>query len=251
MQSLERLLGVLEVLAGANKEGLRATDVMHEIGLSMPTTLRLLEALCQSGLVVLNRRRFVLGPKLVFLGHSAARTFSIERIAHPSIEWLAATTGDTAYFGMRDGTRSVCVIRVLGAYPIKTSTIEVGDRRALGVGGGSLALLAAHSAEEIEELLAVNEKDIAQFPGMTIDRVRREAQEAQRVGYTYAEGHVTPGVHAVGVAVRDPFGNPVGSVTTAAIASRFVDNRKEEVIDATRKAARRIEQDLAGEKRKG
>ena len=39
------------------------------------------------------------------------------------------------------GADAVCIDRRLGSYPVKTLTVEVGTKRPLGIGAGSLAIL--------------------------------------------------------------------------------------------------------------
>jgi len=44
---------------------------------------------------------------------------------------------------VRSGDDAVCADRAIGSYPVKTSVVDVGTRRPLGLGGGSLAMLTA------------------------------------------------------------------------------------------------------------
>ena len=63
---------------------------------------------------------------------------------------LAERTQDTVFLSARDRDEAVCLERVIGDYPIKTLTLSIGDRRPLGVGAGSLALLSALSDRAAE-----------------------------------------------------------------------------------------------------
>src|SRR5690606_19044905 len=112
------------------------------------------------------------------------------------------------------------------------------SRRPLGIGAGSLALLAALPDGEVEELLRQNAPRIAEFPGFSAERIRREAEETRARGYAYTRSHVVQDVHALGVAVRDPLGNAVGAVSVAAISSRFANGRDDEIAAAVLAAAR-------------
>jgi DNA-binding IclR family transcriptional regulator len=145
---------------------------------------------------------------------------------------------------MRDGGYSVCVERVLGHYPVQTLSINVGTRRPLGVGAGPVAVLAALPQDEVDELLRHHAAKIAKFPGLSVDRIRRDVADARMRGYAYTKGHVVKDVNAVGVAIKDAIGNPVGAVTLAAIASRFTGGRLEHVAEAVVNAVRDIEKEM-------
>jgi DNA-binding IclR family transcriptional regulator len=65
---------------------------------------------------------------------------------------IAEATGDTVFLTQRSGLDSVCVDRQEGTFPIKTFTLEIGMRRPLGVGTGSLAILSGLSEEEVKHV---------------------------------------------------------------------------------------------------
>jgi DNA-binding IclR family transcriptional regulator len=246
MQSLERSIGILKALAAAHTAELRLSDVARAVRLSKATTSRILSALCDEGLVETSHetRTFRLGPELAFLGWSAAHSFRLTRIARPVVVRLAETTGDTAFLTVRSGTEAVCADRVSGSYPVKALTMEVGSRRPLGIGSGSLALLAALPDSEIEEILKVNADRLAPFKAVRAARIWREIQQARVRKYAIAEGHVVKEVSGVGVAIKDPRGHPIAAVSVATISSRFQDARQAALIRVTQAAAREIERAL-------
>jgi DNA-binding IclR family transcriptional regulator len=246
MQSLERSIGILKALAAAGTAELRLSDVARAVRLSKPTTSRILSALCHQGFVEASRemRTFHLGPELVFLGWSAAQSFQLTRVARPVIERLAETTGDTAFLTVRSGSEAICADRVTGSYPVKALTMEVGNRRPLGIGSGSLALLAALPDEEIDEILKANADRLVHFKAVRPARIRREIQQARVRKYALAEGHVVKEVSGVGVAIRDPRGHPMAAVSVATISSRFENGRQTAVVRVTQAAAREIERAL-------
>jgi len=243
MQSLERTIGILKALAAAGTGQLRLSDVARAVHLSKPTTSRILSALCHQGLVAASRetKTFHLGPELVFLGWSAAQSFQLTRIARPFLERLAETTGDTAFLIVRSGTDAVCADRVSGSYPVKILTMEVGSRRPLGIGSGSLALFAALQDGEIEQILKINADRLAPFKAVRPARIRREIQLTRARKYALAEGHVVKEVTGVGVPIKDPQGHPIAAVSVATISSRFENGRQAALIRVTQAAAREIE----------
>jgi DNA-binding IclR family transcriptional regulator len=133
---------------------------------------------------------------------------------------------------------------VSGSYPVKALTMEVGSRRPLGIGSGSLALIAALPDDEIEEILKINADRLAAFKAVRPARIWREIQQARVRKYALAEGHVVKEVSGVGVAIKDPRDQPIAAVSVATISSRFESGRQAALIRVTLAAAREIERAL-------
>ncbi|MFD1199886.1 IclR family transcriptional regulator [Brucella gallinifaecis] len=243
MQSLDRFAKILKALAGADKSGLRLSQVARLTGLGLPTTLRLLEALVKQGFAEADRdqKSFSLGPELVFLGMAATRSFPVAQLARDALLNLAGMTGDTAYLTLRSANHTICLDRVLGSYPVQTMTIQVGDQRPLGVGAASIAILATLTEAEADEILLQNQEAFKQFPDITTERIRNDVNKARTLGYAHTQNHVVPDVWAVAHAITDPFGKAIGAVTTAAIASRFKDDRLLFLHETAKIAATEIE----------
>jgi DNA-binding IclR family transcriptional regulator len=237
-------------LATAGTSELRLSDVARAVRLSKPTTSRILTALSHEGLVEASRdtRTFHLGAELVFLGWSAAQSFQLTGLARPVLEKLAETTGDTAFLTVRSGTEGVCADRVSGSYPVKVLTMEVGNRRPLGVGSGSLALFAELPDSEIDQILKLNVDRLAPYKAVRPARIRREVEETRAHKYSLAEGHVVKEVSGIGVAIKDTQGQPIAAVSVATISSRFENGRQAVLIRATQAAAREIERALRDSK---
>jgi DNA-binding IclR family transcriptional regulator len=173
----------------------------------------------------------------------ATQRYGLYPFVAPSLDRLAGATADTIYFSMLSDMDAVCVDRREGAFPIKTLTLRLGDRRPLGIGSGSLALLAAMRDEEIEEVVAAQRSARAHY---AIDdlRLRRMVLETRERGFAVIEGQIIPGMNAVGVALRNSVGAPVAAISVAAITARLDASRQVEVagliqaeIDAIRRAA--------------
>src|SRR5690606_1595522 len=128
----------------------------NETELSKPTAHRLLTGLRHAGMVDYHpdNRLFYPSFKLYRMGQAAGARFDIIQLAGPSLGRIAAATGDTVYLAVRSGDYAVCVARELGAFPIKTLTLNVGDQRPLGLGSNSMVLLASLDDAECERVIA-------------------------------------------------------------------------------------------------
>jgi DNA-binding IclR family transcriptional regulator len=146
-----------------NRVGLRVVDLCRLTGLRRPTAHRLLQCLARENLIVRNARtrNYHLGRLVYELGVTATPSVRLEDICGPHLKALAAATGDMAFLTLRSGLDAVCIGREEGAFPIRTYTLEVGTRRPLGIGAGSLAILAALPEESMLHTVELN----AVFPG--------------------------------------------------------------------------------------
>jgi DNA-binding IclR family transcriptional regulator len=230
VKTIDRAARVLRALASGEQEGLPLREVATACDIGKATAHRLLSALIDAGFAFQDTetRRYRLGAGLSLLAQ-AANQQHLGVLAQPVIRRIADVTSDTVYASIREGVAAVCVGREVGSFPIRTLTLEVGDRRPLGVGSGALALLAFLPDAEIESVLVRNESWIAEFPGYSIAYLREAAAEARRYGFSFVDGRLIPGMNAVGVPVRDGSGNVVAALSVAAIADRVSRDRMSEL----------------------
>ena len=226
VKTVERAASLLRILAAQSTDGGRLSDVARAASLGKSTAHRLLSALVDVGFAAQEAatQRYHLGFELVRLGQSA-RGYEIVELARPALQELAALTEDTVFASIREGAEAVCVDRQVGAFPIRTLTLDVGDRRPLGVGAGSLALLAALPEAERQEVVAANETRLANYPGFDRSALLAFAAEAALRGFALNEGRIVPGMCGVGVAIRDRHGTVYGALSAAAIKERMGPDR--------------------------
>src|SRR5574341_2536181 len=157
-QSIERALTLLREIAAHNRSGSRLLDLATRTGLQRPTVHRMLKCLTTESMVQQDpdSHRYFLGSMMFELGLTAAPRFNLREICQPALARIAEATGDTVFLTQRSGLDSVCLDRREGAFPIKTFTLEIGMRRPLGVGIGSLAILAELQEEDIRNIIASN-----------------------------------------------------------------------------------------------
>lgn len=243
VQTIDRVSHVLKALSERTSDGMRLSDVAEYIGLSKTTALRLLKALIEVGYVEYDeaRKLYRIGYCLFNLGISARR-FHIIELARPCITRIAAATGDTVFLSMRDGQQAHCVDRQTGSYPIRTLTLSVGDRRPLGVGAGSLALLAFEPDAEIERILTGNRDERRDYAAFDDAELRRMVVETRRNGFSINDGHIVNAMNAVGVPVLDQAGHVACALSVAAIRERMTPPRLQELVTQLQTEARDLGQ---------
>ncbi len=245
-QNVARAALVIDALAAARTQGLRLTDVVEKTGLGSATVHRLLAGLAAHGFVDLDRssNRYFVGLKMVSWTAAATERYGLAAYADGELERLCRETGDTVYFSMRSGWDAVCVDRREGAYPIKTLTLALGDRRPLGVGAGSLALLAFQPDSFIEQVVASDEVRRA-AAGIALPKLEEMMAETRQKGFALNEGHLIAGMSGVAIPVRKHDGHAVAAISVAAITTRLTGDRLASVVEGLRAAAAAIEDGAA------
>jgi DNA-binding IclR family transcriptional regulator len=246
VKTIGRAALVLRALAAAPASGLRLSEVTKRVGLGKATVHRLLGALADVGFVEHDEveRVYRLGYALFTLGASARR-FHLVDMARPGLVRLAAATGDTVYLSVRNGDEAVCVDRCTGSFPIRTLTLDIGDRRPLGIGAGSMALLAFESDEEIARVLRVNSLPRRDYHGFDDDTLRRMIADSRKRGFAFNDGRIVSAMTAIGVPVCDSEGRVLAALSIAAIRERMMGKRLDELASLLRDEASELASALA------
>ncbi len=229
-QSLSRALQILRAVAQAGAKGIRASQISAELGLSLPTTHRMLGALNDEALIerVGETKLYRMGPEIFALSARAEGRFSIVNHFDGVLTALAESTADTIFLSIRSGSDSVCVARREGAFPIRTLALDVGARRPIGVGAGSLALLAFAAPEERRKLIAENAERYAKFD-INADEISVLAKRSRALGYALYDSRIIRSMTAIGVPVATQSGKIVAAISVSAINERMSAERQAEI----------------------
>jgi DNA-binding IclR family transcriptional regulator len=235
-QSIRRAAAILRVVAHRNTDGIRLSEISQNLGLNNTTVHRLLSSLVEEGLVSFDRlsKRYHLGFQLVSMGF-ASQQYLITECCSGAVEALARETGDTAYLFLKLGTDALCLKRAEGAYPVKMLSINEGDHRPLGIGGGPLALLAFLPEKDIEKIVAANSKLYSNYNNQTPDDIRRLVKTAKNLGYAWCDRQVFDNVASIGMPIRDSGNRIAASISIAAINTRMNESRRVQIADLFRK----------------
>jgi DNA-binding IclR family transcriptional regulator len=207
---------------------------------------RLLQRLVDQRLArqLTSTRRYALGPLAFELGLAAAQQFDVRAACRPALERLARELGDTAYLVMRSGLEAVCVDRQEGPSPIRVFTLEVGSRRPLGLGAAGLAILAALPDDERAQVLTHVSAKVLEIGKLQPAEFASSIERCCKKGHSFIRNRVTLGVSAVGVAIHNALGAPVGAVSVAAVDSRLTATRVSALALVLHREAREIERVL-------
>lgn len=179
-------------------------------------------------------------------GTLAAQRFGVLDVAHEVVARLAKDSGDTAFLSVRRDAFSLCVHKEEGAFPIRVQALQVGFRHPLGVGAGSLSMLAALEDDEVDEILSQNARLLREdYPRVSEPGLRAAIAQTRRRGWALNPGMVLTNSWAIGCALRRPDGRVAGALSVAAIDSRMDPDRQLELAAMIQSAARDVEARLA------
>jgi DNA-binding IclR family transcriptional regulator len=245
-QSIERALLLLREIAAHNRGGSRLLDLATRTGLQRPTVHRMLKCLAAENMVQQDgdSHRYYLGSMAFELGLTATPRFNLREMCHPALARIAEATGDTVFLTQRSGLDAVCLDRREGAFPIKTFTLEVGMRRPLGVGTGSLAILSALPEEEIEKVVGANNVRLPEY-GLNGGSLLSQVKRAQKLGFAMREMPGLAGVRSVGQALRNQGGVPFAALSVSTISSRMSEKRAAEIATLLKNETRQIERQIS------
>lgn len=234
-QSIARVDLLLSALSREPEKGLRLSEVCAATGLGKATAHRLLSGLVTYRLVDHDpgSGRYFVGFKIFSWASGVGNRNGLIELVRPAMLRLVESFGDTVYLVVRSGEAAVCVERLEGSYPIKTLTLKVGDRRPLGIGAGSAAILAALPEAERAAILAEGAVARRSFPLSGRD-LAVIVDEAVRQGHACIDGRIVPGVCTVGAAIALDNGDPVAAISVSAVAGRMEPERRSEIARALR-----------------
>ena len=235
--SVQKACRILRAMSDARTT--RLTDIAAAAGLDKATALRLLEALARDGFVVrdADTKQYSLGAELLVLGAAALARFDPRPAVRPSLLRLANTFEDTAILSLPSGAESICVDVEEGRFPIRANYLQIGSRRPLGVGAGSLALLAWMSDAEVDAVMPAIAARLDRYPRITTNLLARHVAEDRRRGYVVLLDVVVERMGGIAVPIMGRDGRPVAALSVAALTDRITERERLLAVALKREAA--------------
>jgi DNA-binding IclR family transcriptional regulator len=245
-QSIDRTVGVLKQVVAHGSHGLTVAELVTLCSLERPTVHRIVQALERQGLLTrpAGSKRYVLGDYCRQMAAAFADRADLRTVCEPVLRAVSEETGNSAFLIGRVGYESICLARVVGAYPVQVLTVNVGARNPLGVGAGGLAILSTLPLADQNECLRANAKRLAGYGSLTESMLRALIRATQRRGHAVIGHHAAPGVIGIGVVMRNASGNALGAITTSSIDSRMTREHQQIAASSIAKNIERIQSSL-------
>jgi len=235
IESVDHALHLAQLL---QQEGsLRVTDAADRLGVSVSTAHRLLAMLVYRDFAEqAPDRRYVAGRTLRPAQLSEAPLALLRRAAAPHLQALTARVHESAN-----------LVIVVGIEVRFLATVECDQ--ALRVGDRAGQVLPAHLASGGKALLAFLPADrVAELyhaaADVDLQRLHRELALVRKRGFAINDQLTERGVTAVGVAIRDPAGEPNAAISISMPSVRFDRDHLSGWVNELTTTATVIERDL-------
>ena len=238
-QVLQRASAVLRLVSSHNRTGVRLVDLMALIPLERSTMHRILQSLVSDGLLAQDQstKRYVLGPFAYELGIAASTRVDLGRVSQKPLQEVANLTGDTAFLIIRAGMDGLCIDRREGGYPVKAFVLTPGQRRPLGVGAGSVALLSALPDREVRDVIAANAARYEEPPHpVTARSVWKAVVTTRENGFSLHDIREIKGLRAIAIPIAGEHGDVYGAVSVSALSMRLRGRHLAEALAAIKSA---------------
>jgi DNA-binding IclR family transcriptional regulator len=240
--SVQRAFAILRALAATQAQGGRVTHIAKATGLTQATTPRQLQSLVAERVVEqdASSKLYRLSIDFFALAALAGNTMDLRALCRPSLLRLCASLGDTIFLLVRSSFDAICLDRSEGPFPIRSFTGDIGGRVALGVGQGSLAILAFLPEAEREEVIRYNLPRVREFGVLDEVYLRTEIDKVRELGYAGRNTGLLEGMAGVGVPVLDREGRAVAALSVGTISARLSADRLPTVVDLLKREATAI-----------
>ncbi|OAJ59764.1 IclR family transcriptional regulator [Paraburkholderia ginsengiterrae] len=236
---LERAFAVIRALSELQSEGGRVTRLAKAVGLTQGTVHRILHALIAEGIVEQDEssKLYRLSVDFFALAAQAGNPSGMRTLCRPALLRLCASLGDTIFLLVKSSFDAVCLDICEGPFPIRSFTGDIGGRVALGVGQGSLAILAFLPEAEREEIIRFNVPRIRGYGVLDEVYLRTEIERVRKLGYAGRNSGVLDGMAGVAVPILDRAGVAVAALSVGTLAARLGDDRLPMVVELLRRQA--------------
>jgi DNA-binding IclR family transcriptional regulator len=244
--SVQRAFAILRALGETQAKGGRVTHIAKATGLTQATTHRLLQSLVAERVVEQDgsTKLYRLSIDFFALAAQAGNAMDLRALCRPSLLRLCASLGDTIFLLVRSNFDAVCLDRSEGPFPIRSFTGDIGGRVALGVGQGSLAILAFLPDAEREEVIRYNLPRVREVGMLDEVYLRTEIDKVRELGYAGRNTGLLEGMAGVGVPVLDREGRAVAALSVGTISARLSADRLPTVVELLKREATAISAQL-------
>ena len=220
VQSVDRALSVLEILAACGEAGV--TEVAAELGVHKSTAFRLVAALESRGFVeqLADRGKYRLGFGVVRLAGAAAAQLDIARQGRPICEALAADLQETVNIAILDGDRAVNVSQARGPAALSTHN-WVGQGTPLHATSSGKVLLAYASDAVRKDVLS---RELPRYTPATIsdpEVLRQHLDLIVDQGWAATAEEYEVGLNALAAPVRGADGDVFAALSVSGPSFRI------------------------------
>lgn len=243
VQSVERVLNILEVMAGEGAP-ITVTELAEKVKLKISTVHRLLTTLLHRGYVEQeDDNKYRLGLKLMEIGNAVLYYSDIRTVARPYLEELVERCNETVNLAILDDIDVVYIDQVESKNLIIVKMLaQVGNRGPVHCTSSGKALLAFLPPEKMEE--TITRLELVKYTNETItdlDNLRKELKRVRADGFAVDWGEREEHVRCIAAPIFNYEGRVVASVSISGPSTRITTYyMKNELVDLIRETAKKI-----------
>jgi DNA-binding IclR family transcriptional regulator len=239
VQSLDRALSILDVLAEGGESGIPLTRIAASVGINSSTARHLLATLVARQVVEQDpiSRRYRLGVHLIELGNSARSSTSLVRLAYPYVEGLWETTGEAVSLLVFHGLLRTVLLGLQSRQMLHAQSAPLTTHTLHATGSGKV-LLAYLPERELQEYL--NRATLSRFTNATItdpDALREELARVRATGVALDCEEHGVGVRCIAAPIKDAHLRVIGCLDVVFTTFGLAEERFQQMIAATRQNA--------------
>jgi IclR family transcriptional regulator, KDG regulon repressor len=228
-QTVHRAIDILETFS-TDRPTLSLGEVSDTLGLTVPTTHRLLKALQSKEMVVWDpsSRRYSLGSGVMRLASVVVHRDDLHTIVQPGLERLRVETSETISLHRLVGSSRVCLIELTSPHPIRMAS-GVGRSYPLFAGAAGKAILAWLPVETVNRLIAeaVDERKLS---AVAAKKLSGELAGIRQSGIAVSRGETVPGAAAVAASIFNSSGVIIAAINITGPADRFSEARVRQAV---------------------
>lgn len=218
--SLERGLAILKAFTAQRRE-LALTDIASEVGLSLSTAHRLVNALVQLGYLVRDpgTKRYRPSLQVLHLGFAALEGTELRQVALPILRNLSETLGATVNCGVLDGPEVIYLIR-LAKEQIVTMKLYEGARLSAHCGSMGKCLLAYLPDKTRKEIMRrIKFVTYTPYTITTPEGLEVECKQIRERGFAIVDQELAISARGAAAPVFNASGEVIAAINVALLAS--------------------------------
>lgn len=236
MQSVDRAITVLEILARTGESGV--TEIAAELGVHKSTAFRLVAALDRRGLVEQNadRGKYRLGVGILRLAGATTARLDVVQEARPICRQLATDTGETINIAVLSDGAALYLDQVAGSSALQPHN-WVGQRIPLHATSNGKILLSGLGDGDVSAQVGRSLRRYTPTTITSLKRLRAELAEVREQGYAVAIDELEIGLAAVAAPIRGVHGDVLASLSVSGPTFRLDEAAVAAATDAVQTAA--------------
>lgn len=238
MSAIARAIDVLKAFSPQHPE-LTLAEIAASTTLGKATTLRLLKALCDGGLLFKNPTtlRYRLAFEFLRLAEIAKAPIDLLSVARPFMRIARDRLQETALIAVRNGDYRINIEQLESPQPVRR-VVAIGEQIPLYVSATGKILIAAMSDADIAAYAArVPLQPFSQSTVADAKALWDAVQSARTHGYSVAYNEGGTDGAAVSAGILNASGETIGALSVTVPISRFNDDLKARMIETVMECA--------------